>query len=236
MRHISCVLRYILLVGTHKIHSKTHYDVRCQDSKRRRPSWSCLATPKKPTFHHRTADWRKLDIPSGSAAPDDFAVSDLATLPTHAARASLFETCLGNIVAPFVEDDDTSLADDQSTLAERYDMTSLTSESSLSSPMNQSIAGSLLSRVDMRYSVSSRLSHPHTFPHYFSTSYRAPERVLDYNYSMRLAGMREARRYLLRSFRNKPLVMHLVAHPILLRLKTLCVPWCLLRWPTPSLC
>jgi hypothetical protein len=37
---------------------------------------------------------------SGSAAPDDFAVSDLATLSTHAVRANLFETCLGNIVAP----------------------------------------------------------------------------------------------------------------------------------------
>ncbi|RII22627.1 hypothetical protein CUC08_Gglean013541 [Alternaria sp. MG1] len=106
---------------------KTYYDVRCQDSRRRRPSWSCLATPKKPTFHHRTADCWKLDIPSGSSAPDNFAISDLDTLPTHAACASLFETCLGNIVAPFVEDDDTSLADDQSTLAERYDITSLAS-------------------------------------------------------------------------------------------------------------
>jgi hypothetical protein len=199
---------------------KTYYDVCCQDSRRRRPSWSCLATPKKPTFHHRTADRRKLDIPSGSAAPDDFAVSDLATLPTHAARASLFETCFGNIVAPFLEDDDASLADDESTLAERYDMTSLTSKASLNSPTNQFIAGSLHSRVDMRYSVSSRPSHPYPFPHYFSTSYRAPERVLDYSYCMRLAGMREVRRYLLRISRNKFLVMHLVAHPILLVLKT----------------
>jgi hypothetical protein len=38
-----------------------------------------------------------------------------------------------NIVAPFLEDDDTSLADDGSTLAERYDMTSLASKASLSS-------------------------------------------------------------------------------------------------------
>jgi hypothetical protein len=139
---------------------KTYYDVRCQDSRRRRPSWSCLATPKKPTFHHRTADCWKLDIPSGSSAPDNFAISDLDTLPTHAACASLFETCLGNIVAPFVENDDTSLADDQSTLAERYDITSLASKASLNSPVNQSIAVPLLSRVDMRYSVPSRPSSP----------------------------------------------------------------------------
>jgi hypothetical protein len=139
---------------------KTYYDVRCQDSRRRRPSWSCLATPKKPTFHHRTADCWKLDIPSGSSAPDNFAISDLDTLPTHGACASLFETCLGNIVAPFVENDDTSLADDQSTLAERYDITSLASKASLNSPVNQSIAVPLLSRVDMRYSVPSRPSSP----------------------------------------------------------------------------
>jgi hypothetical protein len=224
---------------------KTYCDVRRQDSKRRRPSWSCPAIPKRPTTHHLASACGRFDIPSGSAAPDNFAVSDQATLPAHVAHASVFETCLGNIVAPFLEDDDASPTNDESTLAKRYDSTLLTSMASLNSPANQFIARSLHSRVDMKSlrikppvvasSSSDGPSHPYPYPHHLSTSYRAPERVLDYNCCMRLAGMREVRRYLPRISRNKPLVMHLVARPISLMLKTLCIPWYQSRRPALSM-
>ncbi|KAH8635785.1 hypothetical protein IG631_11186 [Alternaria alternata] len=116
---------------------------------------------------------------------------------------------------------------------------------SLNSPANQFIPTSLHSRVDIKSlrikppvvasSSSDGPSHPYPYPHHLSTSYRAAERVLDYNCCMRLAGMRGVRWYLPRISRNKPLVMHLVARPISLMLKTLCVPWDLLRQPAPSM-
>ena len=155
----------------------TNFDACRQDSKRRPPSWSCLATPNKPTTHHRTSDRRRLDALSGSAAPCNLTISDRDTLPAHVAHAIVLEICLGNIVVPFQEDDDASPADDESTPAKQCDMTSLASKTSLNSPANQSIAGSLLSRVDIKplrfeppavaSSSSNTPSHPYPYPHYF---------------------------------------------------------------------